>query len=483
MAGFIQNTKKSSFDRVSTATAFVSGAMRLKVQQDFLDKSQAVVISSMKTVDRQFVKEFEELYTDLERKRLQHLEKLHQSLMLIMPSLRELKVAVSNDDQLKSLDVDRYRQDLLELENKISTSKDSNEKEILKLAFQENALWDHVETVAQKIDEWSIPVKVSSFRPHSQSWSRPGSSYMGNARSVEVMDFQNFLNSSGGYTGGWDEDDHLLFLRLRRKYTDRNEFLGALQQEMPDKKFEDILNHEEWLISFDILKARQKKAIEEWRARRSKTKTSQVLDDEDLFLLERVKPSCANKSKTFLDKDSVDKKQKVEDWKKQKEEQKDLEEVRKLEEKKKSLSDWEKRKAKQEMQKTQVERYKAEKFNHEQALRVQKQQLEMEEMEKRAALANKALKAFREQDQEFINRMKNRRARRLSEQEDRLQLPLPKPKIVAERDPNRLLKLTRVWQERLQKLNEEVSPSFGKPVLHLRNIPHLGVPKWRKGLA
>jgi hypothetical protein len=51
----------------------------------------------------------------------------------------------------------------------------------------------------------------------------------------EVSAFQRFLQDSGGHTGGWDEEDHLLFLHLRNKHKGKITFLNLLKQHLPGK--------------------------------------------------------------------------------------------------------------------------------------------------------------------------------------------------------------------------------------------------------
>jgi hypothetical protein len=55
----------------------------------------------------------------------------------------------------------------------------------------------------------------------------------------EVLTFQRFLQDTGGHTGGWNEEDHLLFLRFRNKHHSKHKedvtFLSSLKQHLPGK--------------------------------------------------------------------------------------------------------------------------------------------------------------------------------------------------------------------------------------------------------
>lgn len=69
-----------------------------------------------------------------------------------------------------------------------------------------------------------------------------------------------------------------------------------------------MLLHEDWFQQYGILKARQKKAIQEWRI--SKDKSNQKNNDTKAEPLE-----LQQRSKAKYNEDSAEKKQKIEEWK------------------------------------------------------------------------------------------------------------------------------------------------------------------------
>lgn len=50
-----------------------------------------------------------------------------------------------------------------------------------------------------------------------------------------MLAYQRFLQETGGHTGGWAEEDHLLFLHLRKKYKGNITFLNLLKERLPGK--------------------------------------------------------------------------------------------------------------------------------------------------------------------------------------------------------------------------------------------------------
>jgi hypothetical protein len=75
-----------------------------------------------------------------------------------------------------------------------------------------------------------------------------------------------------------------------------------------DISADDMLLHEDWFQQYEVLKARQKKAIQEWRI--SKDKNSQKNNNTKSEPLE-----LQQRSKAKYHEDSAEKKQKIEEWK------------------------------------------------------------------------------------------------------------------------------------------------------------------------
>ncbi|KAF4532924.1 hypothetical protein B566_EDAN015636 [Ephemera danica] len=96
-----------------------------------------------------------------------------------------------------------------------------------------------------------------------------------------------------------------------------------------------------------------------------------------------------------------------------------------------------------------------------------------EQKKEKAAQANKLLKVYRKLDTLYVERKKVLRQHSPPVKE----IPRVPPSVSVERDPNRVLRHTRVWQAHCL-----TKPTHIKPLLHVRNLPHLAVPDWRKGV-
>ena len=84
---------------------------------------------------------------------------------------------------------------------------------------------------------------------------------------------QKFLGGGGGHSGGWDDYDHQIFLKVKSHYGSEQEgLIEALLRELPARSREDVEGHEQWHRQYLHLLEEKKAAIAEWREDR-KVKT------------------------------------------------------------------------------------------------------------------------------------------------------------------------------------------------------------------
>ena len=152
---------------------------------------------------------------------------------------------------------------------------------------------------------------------------------------------QSFVINSG-HTGNWSEDDHLLFLKLRKKHKTVPALVHAVQAKCPDLTKESIVNHESWYKSYLRLREKQKLAVEEWRKRKESERRAKIAaritevkkevvceecDNVVVITSERGK-SPATSVSTERNKEDIEKKDRVKQWRDQKEKIRAAEEER-----------------------------------------------------------------------------------------------------------------------------------------------------------
>ena len=80
---------------------------------------------------------------------------------------------------------------------------------------------------------------------------------------------QKFLVAGGGHSGGWDDYDHQVFLKVKTHYhSEQDGLIEALLRELPARNREDLEGHEKWHREYLHLLEERKAAIAEWREER-----------------------------------------------------------------------------------------------------------------------------------------------------------------------------------------------------------------------
>ncbi|XP_071455678.1 coiled-coil domain-containing protein 112-like isoform X2 [Hetaerina americana] len=292
-------------------------------------------------------------------------------------------------------------------------------------------------------------------------------------KSEEVVQFEKFLLNHGGHFGGWEEDDHLLFLQLRQKYRQKPLFMKAVQSRLPGLTENDVLKHEKWYAEYLNLREKQKSAIRKWRAEREQERRKKRMN--------ATKPAVT--SAEYDIQERIERKQKLEEWKRKKMEEKmqDEKEIQRVKQVK--MQKEHEKKQLQDMKRAAVEVYKKEKLYQKNACLMIQELKELKEREEKAAQANMLLRSFRQQDETYLERRRlyrNQQIKNKEKEANKWKQAHRRVSISTERDPSRLLQPTLAWNDRL--LSKSAGPS-NKPLLHLRNMPHLAVPSWRRGLV
>ncbi|KMQ98478.1 coiled-coil domain-containing protein 112 [Lasius niger] len=89
-----------------------------------------------------------------------------------------------------------------------------------------------------------------------------------------------------GYTDNWSDEDHLLFLKMRKKCRSIATLVTAVQVKCPDLTVETIVNHEAWYKVYLNLREKQKSSIKEWRKQKEVEKMKNCKSEIGIETLE-----------------------------------------------------------------------------------------------------------------------------------------------------------------------------------------------------
>ncbi|KPP76160.1 hypothetical protein Z043_104523, partial [Scleropages formosus] len=313
------------------------------------------------------------------------------------------------------------------------------------LCNEERICWKEICAFEKKMEVWSsksasapVPTpsaKVSLNRTPDNDLPR------------EVVDLEKFLLQTGGVFGGWDQVDHDSFLKVWKKHSGRPDYREEALVYLPNKTEEELRLHEDWYQKLLSLQEKKKEAIVRWKAeqqKRKETKQQQHVKEEDAKKHESAELKEVQRCR--MEEKRRDVAARLQAWKTRRNMQLAQEHERRLKEQIQV-----KRQAKEERQKQleakmAVQAHIQQKKELEDLLTREKESVERAEMEKKKRFAAKEIKRFQERIEGHVSR-----------------------------DPTRLSRLTKGWEERTKK----IGPTGGRPVLQMF---HRAVPTWRQDL-
>uniref|UniRef100_A0A2K6KPX4 Coiled-coil domain containing 112 n=1 Tax=Rhinopithecus bieti TaxID=61621 RepID=A0A2K6KPX4_RHIBE len=351
----------------------------------------------------------------------QQLAKIHNNVKKLQHQLKDVKPTPDF--------VEKLREMMEEIENAINTFKEEQ-----RLIYEELIKEREDKIIMKKLSGISSQVPVTSNHPST-------------------------LPEEGGQ-GGWGCYDHQNFV----KPTFMEEVLEHLLE-----KHQDEVQAGKWYQKFMALE--KEKKMQQKR--------------EEIF---KLKEKANNTPMLFHNKQEDNQKQKeeqrkkqklaVEAWKKQKSIEMSMKYASHLKEEEEKEKKRQKERQRQFKLKLLLESYTQQKKEQEEFLRLEKEIREKAEKAEKRKTAADEISRFQERDLHKLElKILDRQAKEDEKAQKQRRLAKLKEKVEnnVSRDPSRLYKPTKGWEERTKK----IGPTGSGPLLL---IPHRAIPTWRQGI-
>ncbi|XP_043914980.1 coiled-coil domain-containing protein 112 [Protopterus annectens] len=457
---------------------FIREADKLKKQIALLEKDKSVNLFSKNSYFRMEYSALEELELKMTNNRNAERTNIEQQLAKVHNSVKRLQRQLMDAKPTPEF-VEKLREMMEETEKAISAFKEEQRRVYESLLKEEKITSNELTALDKKMEAWTLVNASAKKTPTSQSTKVPLFKTVHANLPVEVVELEKYLEDTGGRQGGWDNYDHQNFLKVWTKYKGKAQFLEEALQYLPGRTEDDVKQHEQWYQEFLFLEERKKEAIQKWKSKKQQIKEDILKKKEkteEEFEADRLAYEEAEKKRLEMEK--REKQAQLEEWKKKKEiEATRLKEKRLEEELERERLQKEERKRQLEV-KLAVEEYIRQKKEQEALQRLEKEVIEQTEKEERRKAASEEISRFQERDMQVLeSKLLEKRAKEAEEKEREKKLAKLKEKVDSHvrRDPSRLWKPTKGWEERLKVQG----PEGGGPLLY---IPQRAVPSWRQGL-
>ncbi|XP_014664093.1 PREDICTED: coiled-coil domain-containing protein 112-like [Priapulus caudatus] len=415
----------------------------------------------------------QDMHTDLGQEIYSELRKQEKQLLHVKFNIKQFKNELQHLKPTPQF-VETLRNVMEEVESAITNAKQQQRQIQESLNEEENVLSLEIEAIEKRVDSWrqylghaseggaisSHPQRQPAMRQESQA-NKP----------AEVEQFDIYAQQHGGLYGGWDEQDHRLFVHLFNRLKDKDKLAQEMIRHIPCFTTEELQQHISWYETFLQLQESKKLAIASWR------KQKQIENRQEIDVVQEKTEAPVAKDMAKKEQERREKTKKIEEWKAKCKEIDEEQKHQKCIEDDKKMHAQEKERDRQRRLKALALQYKTKKQENEEWQR----RLEHEEqhlVNTRQILAAEEIARFRERDQKLHQKrieQEKLKQRAVQQKEDRLAKLKQKVAVTIEKDPTRLYQPTKGWVERTKR----VGPSGdAKPM----SLPHRAIPSWRHGV-
>ncbi|XP_011065187.1 PREDICTED: coiled-coil domain-containing protein 112-like [Acromyrmex echinatior] len=467
--------------RSAESTKYRKSLLKLKEQEYLIEKNLTNFMENMK-LESEILRPILRNMNDISRNREIFLDNIKKSLDKITEELQLVQSITNCPEQIQKLDTNAYKQRLLKLSQKIRNFQESCQQKIATLSQEQTALESELREFESNLHKYEDTISRIG-KPTSAMSANKENKRCYNYKKIEDL---HELIAKTGYTDNWSNEDHLLFLKMRKKCSSIPALVAAIRVKCPDLTAETIVNHEAWYKIYLRLREKQRSSIREWRKQKEmeKMKMKNREDETESETLEKMLreksnsnitkdfPTCVtDKMRTTKTDNSIDinnqKKELIKQWKAERENKRLLEEEqsRILIESKLAAQEKRKRERLERLRKVLAEH--REKTSMEVSSEVSKD-------DSRPYYNPMLIKAFRKQDAEFTRKKKNLIAVRKSDQNRTIKIV--RPQIAKKQDHSTLLNSTEVWREKCRIPDPNTKES--KKLQYIKDVPRLYV-QWR----
>uniref|UniRef100_A0A4W2C5G4 Coiled-coil domain containing 112 n=1 Tax=Bos indicus x Bos taurus TaxID=30522 RepID=A0A4W2C5G4_BOBOX len=373
--------------------------------------------------------------------------------------------------------VEKLREMMEEIENAINTFKEEQRLIYEELIKEEKTTNNELNAISRKIDTWALGNSETEKAFRAALSKVPVDKVTPSALPEEVVEFETFLQQTGGRQGGWDDYDHQNFVKMRSKHKGKPVFMGEVLEHLPGRTQDEVQQHEKWYQKFLALEERKKESIQHWKTKKQQKKEEifKLKEKDSIQVLSHSKQEDNQKQK-----EEQRKKQKlaIEAWKKQRSIEMSMKNASQLKEEEEKEKKQQRERQRQCKLKLLLETYTQQKKEQEEFLRLEKEIREKTEKAEKRKTAADEISRFQERDLHKLElKILNRQLKEDEKAEKQRKLAKLKEKVEnhVSRDPSRLYKPTKGWEERTKK----IGPAGSGPLLH---IPHRAIPTWRQGV-
>ncbi|KAM9250986.1 LOW QUALITY PROTEIN: coiled-coil domain-containing protein 112 [Cariama cristata] len=454
---------------------FIRTAKKLKAQLANIEKDGNGSLYNRKSDFRVEYSILEDLEHSMTVSRKTEKAKILQELSKIQNNVKRLKQQLKDVKPTPEF-VDKLKEMMEEVETAINVFKEEQRQIYEQLLKEEKTAINELSVFERKVELWVLGSSTTEKVLKLPSARVSADKTMENHLPEEVVEFERFLQQTGGRQGGWDDYDHQNFLKVWAKHKGRLSYIDEALEYLCGRTKEDIEQHDKWYREFLILHERKKESIKKWKEKQQQDKEGNLKEketSEKMLKEEWLQHEEAQKQKA--EEERKRQQAAIEAWKKQQAIAFAMEQASQL-----KLQEEKEKKQQKEHQhqchmKLLLERHTLQKKEKEELEKLEKEKREEAEKEERKRIAAEEITKFQKRDLHKLELRILQKQAKEAENDKRLAKLREKVEIHVTRDRCRLYRPTEGWEARTKQITS--APS--EPLLR---ITHRAIPAWRQGL-
>lgn len=129
------------------------------------------------------------------------------------------------------------------------------------LIQEEKTTNNELNAISRRIDSWALGNSETEKAFRALSSKVPIDRVVSSTLPEEVVEFEKFLQQTGGRQGGWDDFDHQNFVKVRSKHKGKPAFVKEAAEHLPGRTLREVEQHEKWYQKFLALEERKKEVM------------------------------------------------------------------------------------------------------------------------------------------------------------------------------------------------------------------------------
>ncbi|XP_048788015.1 LOW QUALITY PROTEIN: coiled-coil domain-containing protein 112 [Lagopus muta] len=280
----IQNCKMKA--EQAKETEFVRIAENLRTQLANIQKDKNGCLYNRKSDSRAEYSILEELECKMSVDRKTEKTKILQQLTKIRNNVKRLQQQLE-DVKHTSEFVDELKEMLEEIEIAINTFKDEQRQIYEQLLKDEKTAVNELSIFEKKVELWATSSSTTEEVLKLPSARISVNKTLGNLP-AEVVEFERFLQQTGGRQGGWDDGDHQNFLKVWTKHKGKLSYVDEALEYLCGRTKEDVEQHGMWYQEFLILQDKKKELIKKWKEKQQREKEEKLKKKEKSEIIQRL---------------------------------------------------------------------------------------------------------------------------------------------------------------------------------------------------